>query len=183
VARIVSPLTRSWVSFSSKLTSAARSQVHTLVDFPKVRGLWCKTSLSRSACLAPKAAWVLCGRRDPGLSASKPRRLKALITSRTVSSEQPTLWAIAMACSPPALARIIWQRRSSKPSDVSHFAYFHARGMALVRLTLEVYTEAPCYKTHEPTRFPSRTSCRSRNHPGIHRLFDVCTWAPRRAWF
>jgi len=55
--------------------------------------------------------------------------------------------------------------------------------MALVRLTLEVYTEAPCYKTHEPTRFPSRTSCRSRNHPGIHRLFDVCTWAPRRAWF
>src|SRR3990170_7173825 len=91
VARMVSPLTRVWINSCSKLTSAASSQVHTLLGFPKVRGLWCKTSLSRSACLVPKAAWVLCGRREPGLSASEPRRLKALITSRTVSSEQPTL--------------------------------------------------------------------------------------------
>src|SRR3990172_8452259 len=123
VARMVSPLTRVWINSCSKLTSAASSQVHTLLGFPKVRGLWCKTSLSRSACLVPKAAWVLCGGRDPGLSASEPRRLKALITSRTVSSEQPTLWAIAMACSPRALARIIWQRRSSKPSDERNPAF------------------------------------------------------------
>ena len=131
VARMVSPLTLSSVSCCSKLTSAASSQVHTLLGFPKVRGLWCKSSLSGSAWSAPKAAWIFCGRRELGLSASKPRRLKALITSRTVSSEQPTLWAIAMACSPRSLARIIWQRRSSKPSDERKPAFNRSRSLSV----------------------------------------------------
>jgi hypothetical protein len=131
VARMVSPLTRSWINSCSKLTSAASSQVHKLLGFPKVRGLWCKISLSRSACWALKAAWVLCGRRDPGLSACTPRRLKALIASRTVSSEHPTLWAIAMACSPRALAKSIWQRLSSKPFDVRNPAFNRSRSLSV----------------------------------------------------
>src|SRR4051812_34568780 len=42
--RIVSPLTRSVVIPSTKLTSAARSSVHTLVGLPNVRGLWCSSA-------------------------------------------------------------------------------------------------------------------------------------------
>jgi hypothetical protein len=39
VARMVSPLTCSWINPLSKLTSAASSQAHMLVGFPKLRGL------------------------------------------------------------------------------------------------------------------------------------------------
>src|SRR5262245_3178582 len=55
-ARMVSALTRRCVSPWSKLTSAASARVHTLVAWPKTRGLWCKSSRSRSRPSASKVA-------------------------------------------------------------------------------------------------------------------------------
>src|SRR5215204_1573047 len=55
VARTVSPVMRSWVKPSSKLTSAARSIVHRLVSLPNLLGFWCKSSRKASACLGSKA--------------------------------------------------------------------------------------------------------------------------------
>src|SRR4029079_9138336 len=66
VARMVSPLTRSAVSPRSKLTAAANSKVHTLVGFPKVRGLWCNRARSCSPRAASKAPWNRRGRAEHG---------------------------------------------------------------------------------------------------------------------
>src|SRR5215217_4007457 len=57
VARTVSPVMGSLVKPkpSSKLTSAARSSVHTLVPLPNFLGLWCKSSPKASACSESKA--------------------------------------------------------------------------------------------------------------------------------
>src|SRR3712207_1544998 len=49
VARMVSPLTRSFVSPSSKLTSAAISKVHKLLCSPNFLGFWCSNSRKASA--------------------------------------------------------------------------------------------------------------------------------------
>ena len=53
VARMVSPVMRSSVKPSSKLTSAAISSVHRLVPLPNFLGLWCKSSHKASACSGP----------------------------------------------------------------------------------------------------------------------------------
>jgi hypothetical protein len=54
VARTVSPVICSFVRPSSKLTSTARSSVHTLlVLLPNFLGLWCKSSRKASACSGP----------------------------------------------------------------------------------------------------------------------------------
>src|SRR5215210_851247 len=55
VARTVSPVMRSSVKPSSKLTSAARSSVHRLVSFRYSLGLWCKSSRKASARSGSKA--------------------------------------------------------------------------------------------------------------------------------
>src|ERR671911_2682345 len=55
VARMVSPLTRSFVSPSSKLTSAAISIVHRLLCLPNSRGLLCNNSRRTSARSGSKA--------------------------------------------------------------------------------------------------------------------------------
>jgi hypothetical protein len=53
VARIVSPLTRSFVRPSSKLTWAAYSRVHRLLCLPNSRGLLCNNSRKASARSGP----------------------------------------------------------------------------------------------------------------------------------
>src|SRR5918995_3761333 len=55
VARTVSPVMRSSVKPSSKLTSAANSSVHRLVSFRYSLGLWCKSSRKASARSGSKA--------------------------------------------------------------------------------------------------------------------------------
>src|SRR3712207_1444923 len=55
VARMVSPLTRSFVSPSSKLTSAAISKVHKLLCLPNFLGFWCSNSRKASARSGLKA--------------------------------------------------------------------------------------------------------------------------------
>ena len=114
VARTVSSLTRSLVKPSARLTSATNSKVHTLVSLPYWRGLLCSSSLSRSVCSGTKAAPLWWGRRDLACKAAKPWALKALITLRTVSSSHPRFRSIAVAWSPRALDKRIWQRRSTK---------------------------------------------------------------------
>ena len=65
VARMVSPETRFSVSPSSKLTSAAISKVHRLLCLPKLLGLLWSIFLSFWARFSSKAAWMVCGRREP----------------------------------------------------------------------------------------------------------------------
>src|SRR3954452_14280807 len=55
VARTVSPVIRSLVRPSSKLTSAARSSVQRLVSLPNFLGFWCSNSRKASACSGSKA--------------------------------------------------------------------------------------------------------------------------------
>jgi hypothetical protein len=55
VAQMVSPMMRSSVKPSSKLTSAANSSVHRLVSLPNFLGLWCKSSRKASAYSGSKA--------------------------------------------------------------------------------------------------------------------------------
>src|ERR687892_37510 len=117
VARMVSPLTGSWGSPCWKLTSAANSRVHRLVGLSKVRGLWCSKVRNWSAFSPGKAVRVVWGREEPWLRATRPARLKAQIALRTVWASQPRWWAIWGASSPLALARRIWQRRRTRPSD------------------------------------------------------------------
>ncbi len=57
------------------------------------------------------------------------------IKSRTVSSSQPTLRAIAMACSPRSLASTIWQRRSIKPSGDRKPAFNCSRSFSVMERT------------------------------------------------
>ena len=75
--RIVSPLTRSAVIPSAKLTSAARSSVHTLVGLPNVRGLWCSSARSCSSATSSTFRWMVWGRLDPRVRhASSPASLE-----------------------------------------------------------------------------------------------------------
>src|SRR5919107_1247313 len=117
VARTVSPVTRSSVSPRSKLTSAAYSNVHRLLSLPNSLGE--RRSISRKASLpsSSKAARVRFGREEPGLKASRPRRLKSWMASRTVCGPHPKERAICGACSPLELARSIWHRRRTKASE------------------------------------------------------------------
>src|SRR5579864_9168 len=117
VARIVSPLTRAAVSPVAKLTSAARSNVQTLVWWPKTRGLRCSSARKCSAAAGSKAAWMVWGTEEPGVKAATPVRLNAWIALRTVCASQLRARAIAGTRSPRALARTIWQRRRTKASD------------------------------------------------------------------
>ena len=55
VARIVSPLTRWAVNPCSKLTSAAKPNVHRLVGLSKLLGLWCRRARNCSALSPSKA--------------------------------------------------------------------------------------------------------------------------------
>jgi hypothetical protein len=116
--RIVSSLTRSAVSPSSKLTSAASSSVQTLVGLPKVRGLWCNSARSRSRLASSNAVWRVWGRDDPGDNAARPRALNAWIALRTVCSPHPRCSAIAGTHSPRALASTICARRRVNASLV-----------------------------------------------------------------
>ena len=117
VARTVSPLISSAVRPCSKLTSAAKAKVHTLLTLPKVRGLWCSNCRNRSAPAAEKAAVIRWGRFERRCKTPSPDWLNAWMISRTVWSSQPTWRAIAGACSPRALANMTWQRRTTKPSE------------------------------------------------------------------
>src|SRR6266496_2907339 len=98
----------------SPLTCAANPLVHTLVGWPKVRGLWCNNA---RICLRPTSstlAWIVCGRLDPRVKqASSPSCSNAPSTFRTVWSLQPSSSAIRGTHSPRALASRIWQRRST----------------------------------------------------------------------
>src|SRR5215211_1563160 len=116
VARIVSPLTRSRVSPCSKLTAAANSSVHTLVGFPKDRGLWCKRARSCSPRARSKATRNRWGREEPFRSAARPRVWNAAMALRTVWAVHPSCRAISGAGCPRALARRIWDRRWTKAS-------------------------------------------------------------------
>jgi hypothetical protein len=62
--RIASRLTRWGVRPWAKLTSAANSKLHTLVGWPKVRGLWCNNAWSRWAPALPNRSRVVWGRQD-----------------------------------------------------------------------------------------------------------------------
>src|SRR5438067_3601515 len=156
VARIVSPLTRSAVSPRSKLTSAANSRVHTLVGFPKVRGLWCNRARSASPRAASKATWNRWGRDEPRRSAAGPRALKATMALRTVWASQPRWRAIWGACSPRALASRIWDRRWTKASDERNPATNWARSASVTGRTYTgcfillsiTHTRRPCLRLH-----------------------------------
>src|SRR5512132_2676596 len=114
VARMVSPLTRSLVSPSSKLTSAASLSVQRLLFLPNSLGERCISSRRERALSSSKAAWTSLGREEFALRASSPRPLKSWMASRTVCCPQPRFLAICGARSPRALDKSIWQRRSTK---------------------------------------------------------------------
>jgi hypothetical protein len=94
----------------------ASSSVQTLVSLPYWRGLACSKSFKRDIASSLKAAWILCGWLEHRSRQASPRSLKAPITSRTVSSSQPTASAMAGAYWPRLAANRIWQRRSTKAS-------------------------------------------------------------------
>src|SRR5215204_1830895 len=85
VARMVSPLTSSFVSPSSKLTSAASLSVQRLLCLPNSLGERCNSSRRERA----------------------PSSLKAWMASRTVCAPHPRFLAICGAISPRALAKRI----------------------------------------------------------------------------
>src|ERR671911_2348882 len=117
VARMVSPLTSSFVSPSSKLTSAASLSVQRVLCLPNSLGERCNSSRRESALCSSKAAWTSVGREEIALRASSPRLLKSWMASRTVCCPHPRFLAICGARSPRALAKSIWQRRSTKASE------------------------------------------------------------------
>src|SRR5215204_5836466 len=117
VARMVSPLTCLSVMPSSKLTSAAYSKVQKVSSLPNFLGSWWSNSKRAWPCSSSKARWVCFGREDPATTASKPRRLKSWIASRTVWEPQPSERAIWETRSPLWLARMIWARRMTKASE------------------------------------------------------------------
>src|SRR5829696_3048080 len=117
VARMVSPLTRSLVSPSSKLTSAASLSVQRVLCLPNSLGERCNSSRRASALCSSKAAWTSVGREEIALRASSPRSSKSWMASRTVCCPHPRFLAICGARSPRALAKSIWQRRSTKASE------------------------------------------------------------------
>ena len=117
VARMVCPLTRSLVSPSSKLTSAASLSVQRVLCLPNPLGERCSSSRRESALCSSKAAWTSVGREEIALRASSPRLLKSWMASRTVCCPHPRFLAICGARSPRALAKSIWQRRSTKASE------------------------------------------------------------------
>src|SRR5712692_4015812 len=112
--RSASRLTRWAVRPWAKLTAAANSNVHRLVGWPKVRGLWCNKACSRWAPSAPKRARVVWGREGPRCRHPTPWVLKAGTTLRTVWSLHPTWRAMRGTPAPYSLARTIWQRRTRK---------------------------------------------------------------------
>jgi hypothetical protein len=116
VARIVSPLTRSSVSPSSKATSAAIARVHRLDSYPNSLGERCSISRKRSALCSSNASRVLLGREDLARRESRPLSLKSFMASRAVCEAHPRFAAIFGARSPPELARRIWARRMVKES-------------------------------------------------------------------
>src|SRR5215212_10412711 len=117
VARMVSPLTSSFVSPSSKLTSAASLSVQRVLCLPNSLGERCNSSRRERALCSSKAAWTSVGREEIALRASSPRLLKSWMASRTVCCPHPRFLAICGARSPRALAKSIWQRRSTKASE------------------------------------------------------------------
>src|SRR5215213_4483394 len=95
VARIVSPQTRLSIKPRSKLTSAAISRVQRLLpSLPNSLGERCSISLKASAPCSSKAAWVLLGREDSAIRASRPRSLESWMASRTVCWPHPRFLAI-----------------------------------------------------------------------------------------
>src|SRR5215207_3252886 len=117
VARMVWPLTCLSVVPCSKLTSAAYSKVQKVSSLPNFLGSWWSNSKRAWPCSSSKARWVCFGREDPATKASKPRRLKSWIASRTVWEPQPSERAIWETRSPLWLARMIWARRMTKASE------------------------------------------------------------------
>ena len=81
VARMVSPLTSSFVSPSSKLTSLASLSVQRVLCLPNSLGERCKSSRRErereSALCSSKAAWTSVGREEIALRASSRRLLKS----------------------------------------------------------------------------------------------------------
>src|ERR671911_59246 len=97
VARIVSPLTCLSVMPCSKLTSAACSKVQKVSSLPNFLGSWWSNSKRASLCSSSKARWICFGREDPATKASKPRRLKSWMASRTVWEPHPSERAMCEA--------------------------------------------------------------------------------------
>src|SRR3954469_679991 len=93
--RIVSPLTRSGMIPSAKLTSATNSRVQTPLGLPKVRGLWCSNARRCSSASSSTFRWMVWGRLDPRFKhASSPSSSKSRATFRTVWSVQPSISAM-----------------------------------------------------------------------------------------
>jgi hypothetical protein len=115
--RMVSTLTCREVMPWAKATSANRDRVHTLVGWPKSRGLRCTRSRNFSLAWSSTTAWIRCGRHDLRRKHSKPRAWKSAMMLRTVWSLQPTSSAISLARRPRALASRIWHRRRTNTSD------------------------------------------------------------------
>ncbi len=115
--RMVSTLTCREVMPSAKATSANRDSVHTLVGWPKSRGLRCTSSPNFSWAWPSTTTWIRCGRHDFRRKHSTPRTAKSAMMLRTVWSSQPTSSAISLARRPRALASRIWHRRRTNASD------------------------------------------------------------------
>jgi len=93
--RIASRLTRWGVRPWAKLTSAANSNVHRLVGWPKVRGLWCNKAWSRWAPSLPKRSRVVWGREVNVLVSALARRLRGSPDSVAGTVLARTLDAVA----------------------------------------------------------------------------------------
>ena len=114
--RMVSLLTFPSVNPRSWATAASNSSVHVLRGLPNTRGLWCRTSFSRSRLASPSSGTTVLGRLDRRPRAPVPPAPNARITFRTVCRLQPTAAAIPFTRSPRLLASRIWLRRSTNPS-------------------------------------------------------------------
>ena len=115
---MVSPLTRSAVKPSSKLTSAAISRVHKVLSLPKSLGEWCRNSRNEYARSASKAAWVCFGREEPAIRASRPRSVEVVDgVAHGLGSAAQRAGYLRGAFSPRPLARRIWHRRRTKESE------------------------------------------------------------------
>src|SRR5579875_451438 len=121
--RTLAPVMGAATNPCSKHSFAARGKLQRPRSRPNSRGLRCNRSRScgnASSGMLVRNRW---GRQDSFSRTARPCWLKPLITLRTVWSSQPSVVAIALACSRRAEASKIWQRRSTKADGERNSAW------------------------------------------------------------
>ena len=116
VRRIDSGLRTRAVHPFSWHTAATGPRVHRLVGLPSVRGDWWSNPFRSSSRVRGHVGWVAFGALGLAVGASAPRAWKARIASPTVWVAHPRVPAIRDGRCPAALAKRIWDRRSTNAS-------------------------------------------------------------------